>query len=94
MKTEDLKNVEDIVRDFPKSVLVTRYKITDEEVDDLHKRWVNSHQFRTGSPWLQEIHYFEQEFLNDKFKVKFESEIEALTGMLTEKGKSVTVINQ
>lgn len=94
MKTSDLKKLEDIQRDFPKSVIVTKYKITDEEVEDLNKRWVNSQQFRTGSPWVTEIQYFEQEFLNDKFKMKFESEIKALTEMLTEKGKSVTVINQ
>lgn len=94
MKTQDIKKAEDILRDHAKSVLVTRYKITDEEVEDLGKRWVNSQQFRTGSPWVQEIQYFEQEFLNDKFKIKFESEIKSLVEMLPEKGKSVTVINE
>ena len=94
MKTNTIKTLEDLKREFPKTVMLTKFNITDEEVIELNNRWTNSQQFRTGSPWVQEIQYLEQEYLNDKFKLKFESEIIALVGMLPEKGKSVTVINQ
>lgn len=94
MKTNELKTLEDLKTTFPDSVLIKKYKITTEEVEDLNKRWVNSQQYRTGSPWVQEIQFLEQEHLKDLFAKKFESEIKALVEMLPEEGKTVTVINQ
>ena len=94
MKTDNIKTLADLKRDFPTSVLVKRYKVTDEDITELSKKWINSHQYRTGSPWVSELQYFEQEYLNGLFQKKFEAEIKALTEMLPEEGKSVVVANE
>ena len=94
MKGNSIKTLEDLKRGFPKSVLVTKYKLTEEDVQELNNKWVNSHQYRTGSPWVTEIQYFEQEYLNSRFQKKFDNEIKALTEMLPEKGKSVVVTSE
>ena len=94
MKTNEIKTLEDLKREFPKSVLNTRYKLTEEDVNELNNKWVNSHQYRTGSPWVTEIQYFEQEYLNSQFQKKFDNEIKALTEMLPATGKTVVVTSE
>ena len=94
MKTSEIKTLEDLKRNYPKSVLTTKYKLTEEDVNELNKKWVNSHQYRTGSPWVTEIQYFEQEYLNGQFQKKFDNEIKALTEMLPATGKTVVVASE
>ena len=94
MKTNEIKTLEDLKREFPKSVLNTRYKLTEEDVNELNTKWINSHQYRTGSPWVTEIQYFEQEYLNGQFQKKFDAEIKALTEMLPTTGKKVIVTSE
>ena len=93
MKTNSIKTLEDLKNDFPKSVLVERYKLTEDDVKELINKWVNSQQYRTGSPWVTEIQYFEQEYLNAQFQKKFDNEIKALIEMLPEDGKTVIVLS-
>ena len=94
MKNNEIKTLEDLKRGFPKSVLVTKYKLTEEDVSDLSNKWINSHQYRTGSPWVTELQYFEQEYLNLQFQKKFDNEIQALTEMLPATGKKVVVVSE
>ena len=94
MKTNSIKTLEDLKSDFPKSVLNTRYKLTEEDVNELNTKWINSHQYRTGSPWVTEIQYFVQEYLNSQFQKKFDNEIKALTEMLPATGKTVVVTSE
>jgi len=94
MKGNSIKTLADLKRDHPKSVLNTKYKLTEEDVEALKNKWFNSHQYRTGSPWVTEIQYFEQEFLNAQFQKKFDNEIKALSEMLPKEGKSVVVASE